>query len=183
MKEEFDDVFVDVEFDSDSDIVTTLQLPDNTMDDDCVSLSDFDMDEDEQEEVLKKKEKPKKQRRKRKFPKMSTMKFTRKLSLSRGGGGSPAAATTPVTTAVTVVAPRSPPPEPKMRRSASGDLPVEPLPSPSSKKRLLTMMKTPKTGKAGDQPNNKFKREKKAAFQLGVILGAFCLCFMPYFLR
>ncbi|OQV19563.1 putative Histamine H1 receptor [Hypsibius exemplaris] len=171
-KEEFfDDVDVCVEWDSDSEVVTTLQLPESTIDDDCVSLSDFDIEEDEEaaEQEAERKKKVKK-RRKRKFPKMSTMKFTRKLSLSR----------TPSTQAQAQAVVPTPTPSPRPSD------PTPTLPSPSSKKRLLTMMQSKKaasahTGGVKDQPN-KFKREKKAAFQLGVILGAFCLCFMPYFI-
>ena len=176
--EKFEDVDVSVEFDDeDEGLDMMLRLPNHTVDDDCVSLSDYDLEEDEPEKRTKP-AKIKKVGKGPRFPRLRKFSLTRRLSTSSRKLSSafvremekPFQTETRVTEILVAT------------RTVSDPT----TPSPSSRKRLLTMLTKPakdqKPTPKIDQPN-KFKREKKAAFQLGVILGAFCLCFLPYFIR
>ncbi|XP_055351328.1 histamine H1 receptor-like [Paramacrobiotus metropolitanus] len=160
MKEQYEHVDVSVEFDSESDRVETLQLPERSIDDDCISLSEFNEDELDEERVVPapRPAAAKKRHSKTRFP---------RLSNRRNSSRKPSVA------------------EPLSGRSETPRLSDTAVHSPSSRKRLTSLLQKqtkPKTAPPKTmQPTNKFKREKKAAFQLGVILGAFCLCFMPYF--
>lgn len=175
--EKFDDVDVSVEFDDDDEVPDMmLRLPSHTVDDDCVSLSDYDLEEDEPERV--KPAKVKKLGKGPRFARLRKFSLTRRLSTSsrKLSMAFPKAAEKPLQEESCVT-------ETLVATQTVSD---PTTPSPSSRKRLLTMLTKPvKEAKPSikiDQPN-KFKREKKAAFQLGVILGAFCLCFLPYFIR